>query len=73
MPVMSETMIISAGPWRAGGRYLSGYWQQEYEVLSFGPGICGSDWSVTVRWADGRTTRHCTPWDARRDRVISLP
>jgi hypothetical protein len=70
---MSKTGTAANGPRVPGGRYLCGYWQEEYEVLSFGAGMCGSDWSVTVRWADGRTTTHCTAWDPRRDRVISQP
>jgi hypothetical protein len=70
---MSKASAAAVGPRVIGGRYLCGYWQQEYVVLAFGAGMSGSDWSVTVRWEDGRTTSHCTPWDSRRDRVISLP
>jgi hypothetical protein len=62
------------GPRKVGGRYYNGYWGQEYEVLkiddnpdSWGP------WEMTVSWADGRETSHCTGWDPKRDRVIAQP
>lgn len=25
---------------------------------------------MRVRWADGTTTQHATPWDSKRDHVI---
>lgn len=68
---MTEVREMSTDPRQAGGRYVDAYWQQEYTVTA-AETIHGMRW-VTVRWADGQTTRHCTPWDARRDRVISQP
>lgn len=69
---MADYYTHSLGPQRAGGRYYCGYWRQEYEVLGIG-GENSTSWSITVRWADGSTTTHCTPWDERRDHVISQP
>lgn len=51
-------------PRRVGGRYVSGYWQQTYEVVA----IDGD--KITVRWEDGRTTTHSTPWDDRKDKAV---
>lgn len=49
-----------------GGLYHNGYWNMQYRVEAMdGTG------EFTVLWADGRRTTHFTPWDARRDRVIS--
>jgi hypothetical protein len=60
------------GPRKVGGRYFSGGWRQEYDVLALSDtGRAG--WRITVRWADGRETSHCTAWDPRRDRVVSQP
>ena len=53
-----------AGPRRVGGRYFSGYWRQTYDVLA----IDGD--TLTVRWQDGRTTTHSTPWDQSADKVV---
>jgi hypothetical protein len=59
------------GPQRVGGRYFCGYWQEEYDVLAV---TTGRAWSITVRTVGATETRtHCTPWDARRDRIISQP
>ena len=55
----------SNDPRRVGGRYASGYWKQTYKVVA----IDGDQ--ITVRWDDGRTTTHSTPWDDRKDKVIS--
>ncbi|MFJ2561293.1 MULTISPECIES: P-loop ATPase [unclassified Streptomyces] len=62
------------GPRKVGGRYYNGYWGQEYEVLNIddNPDSWGP-WEMTVQWADGRTTTHCTGWDPKRDRVIAQP
>lgn len=58
------------GPRVPGGRYRSGYWGQEYTVLAVWSTLDG--WpGVRIRWADGRTVEHCTPWDARTDQVVS--
>lgn len=56
-----------------GGRYLCGYWRQEYTVEKIeqtGPGVYGRRY--TVRWADGHVTTHSTAWE-KRDRVIAQP
>lgn len=72
------TSTDSHGPQVAGGRYRNGYWGEEYDVLAVhlgreGNPIPWSNWSVTVRWENGRITTHCTAWDARRDRVLAQP
>lgn len=64
------------GPRKVGGRYLCGYWKEEYEVVAVDTksGPAGCSWSVTVRTVGEDETRtHCTPWDPRRDRIISEP
>jgi hypothetical protein len=61
------------GPQEVGGRYMCGYWRNGYTVVSIDTApsrIAWSEWSITVRWDDGRETTHCTAWDASRDRVI---
>ena len=62
------------GPQQVGGRYYSGYWGLEYEVLAIDdkPDSWGA-WEMDVRWDDGREISHCTPWEEGRDRVISQP
>jgi hypothetical protein len=62
---------MSKDPQRVGGRYLCGYWHQEYEVLEMWR-VSRTQW-YRVRWADGHETQHCTSWDARNDRVVSQP
>lgn len=66
-----------AGPQLPGGRYLCGYWQNEYTVDAMGTRIDGRDPWVTGTWqtgpATGTTTTHSTAWDHRRDRVITRP
>lgn len=65
------------GPRVVGGRYLCGYWGQEYTVTEICEGadsrISWTDLSITCKWADGRVTTHCTSWDAKWDRVVSQP
>jgi hypothetical protein len=61
------------GPQLPGGTYLCGYWGQEYTVLAMATTIDGGTCLYHVRWADGREGRHCTPWDARADRVVCQP
>lgn len=56
-----------ADPQRVGGYYRCGYWGRCYTVLAQGTR------EIVVAWEDGRISRHCTPWDARRDRVIFQP
>jgi hypothetical protein len=53
------------GPQRMGGRYRCGYWEEEYTVLAIGVT------EIVYAWASGRVTRHMTPWDSDRDRVIA--
>lgn len=79
VPLMREANVISTNdPRKPGGRYWSGYWQEEYTVEAMFsqirpeiPGWGHSDGWMTVRWADGHTTTHCTAWDERRDRVLA--
>lgn len=56
----------TADPRKVGCQYLDGYWQLAYTVTAI-----DGDW-ITCAWADGTTTRHCTPWDARRDAVLAV-
>lgn len=68
--------LEAVGPREVGGIYRCAYWGYEYEVLHIGFGsesrIGWSDWSITVRKADGGVRTHCTGWDAR-DRVVRRP
>jgi hypothetical protein len=62
------------GPRQVGGRYWSGYWQAGYTVTAID--IEGSPFPtvwISVRWDDGHTGRHCTPWEQQRDRVLAEP
>ena len=59
------------GPQVPGGRYLCGYWQEEYTVLAMWSQVDGRQRWIRVMWADGRVGSHCTPWDARSDRVVA--
>jgi hypothetical protein len=57
------------GPRVVGGQYLSHYWGTTYTVESI---ILDTGdwrgWCMTVLWADGHRTTHCTAWN-RRDKV----
>jgi hypothetical protein len=64
-------MIAKTDPRVPGGRYLSGYWQQEYEVTRAWSTVAGHQAWIECAWQDGRVTAHCTPWDARRDKIIT--
>lgn len=64
------------GPRQVGGRYHGYYWDEPYEVvdLQIRWGTDGGcQWSISVRGQDGSTRTHCTPWDHRRDTVLSQP
>jgi hypothetical protein len=63
------------GPRKEGGTYYNGYWGQEYTVTRIERRPVGyiGRWRITVRWADGHTTSHCTGWDPKRDRVVAEP
>ncbi len=78
-------MIGPDDPRRVGGRYWSGYWGEEYEVIAF---PVFDDWrgrSITVRRREYcvhhtppcvfvRTATHGTPWESRLgDRIIAEP
>lgn len=63
-------------PRHVGGRYHSYHWGEEYTVTAVradpaGKLTAGSTWDITVRWASGELTTHCTPWDSDRDKIIS--
>lgn len=74
------------GPRREGGTYRSGR-GYDYQVVAITRdpnevrqllGYDGSGWAIEVTVtgddiAAGETRVHCTPWDHRRDRVISQP
>ncbi len=71
-------------PRKVGGRYWSGYWGEEYEVIAE---PVFDDWrgrSITVRWqakpcpqhpaGHSVTTTHGTAWEPRLgDRIIAEP
>jgi hypothetical protein len=75
--------LAQSGPRIVGGRYFNGYWAQEYTVTAVEL-IDGVKWitcawhpksesthlMVSDQWDETRVTRHCTPWDARRDQVL---
>lgn len=56
------------GPRVVGGQYWDCYWGKDYTVEA----ISGDRLSMTVRWATGEVTTHCTWWE-KRDRVVSQP
>lgn len=69
-------------PRRPGGVYYCGYWRIRYRVDAISP-----DGEITETTLDpilsggkpipgqeaGRTVRHRTAWDPRRDKVVSQP
>lgn len=63
--------MSALGPRKVGGRYLCGYWREEYTVTAI-EWQHGTAW-ITVEWTDGNTGTHCAPWDERRDRIMSEP
>jgi hypothetical protein len=75
----------SIGPRRPGGVYLNGYSGERYtvEAITRDPDevarllYSGGDWAITIKPLDGDragiTRPHCTPWNPRRDTVISQP
>lgn len=56
-----------------GKTYRSFYWGKNYTVIAVhGPGVIPwSAWAVTVRWADGSETTHCTLRDPKKDREVA--
>jgi hypothetical protein len=56
------------GPRKVGGRYHSNTWGLDYTVTAIE--VTPNTWRITCEWADGRTTSHCTPWNARTDREL---
>ena len=83
---MTRKTLAQNDPRTVGGRYLSGYWCQEYTVTAMET-RAGTLWltcqwhawtpdshpRASRQWDEPRVTTHCTPWDARRDLVISAP
>ncbi len=77
-------MLGADDPRRVGGRYRSGYWGQEYEVLAFHD---FPDWrgrSIAVRWQEPcavhpppcvhvHTAMHATAWEWDKDRILFEP
>jgi len=70
---MAEANARAIGPRVPGGRYRSGYWQEEYTVERIASMRDDATPVFVVTWADGHMTSHATPWDARADRVVSGP
>lgn len=70
-----EWTNLQIGPRKVGGRYRVGTHGPEYTVLDIerGPRTSWPSWQISVRWADGRETSHCSRWDSGRDTVISQP
>lgn len=75
LPGIDRWIEEQIGPREVGGRYYSGYWGVEYEVVAVHRDPAGQvPWQVTVVYADRRDrVTHRTPWDPRRDRVLSQP
>jgi len=61
----------STDPRIVGGRYHSGYWHSSYTVLAI-ESHNGVRW-FTERDDDGQVRKHCTAWDADRDRELGQP
>lgn len=68
---MSKYIAKYYGPQVPGGRYLCGYWNKTYTVISIDMIEGYSLPWITVRWEDGRIGRHCTAWEPKRDKVLS--
>lgn len=62
------------GPREVGGRYRSGYFNEEYTVLKIKIDYIQEKWSITVATDDelrrGKRREHMTPWDHSRDRIV---
>jgi hypothetical protein len=56
-------------PRQVGQTWHNGYWDMAYHVVSV-EDRDGTRW-ITARWADGRTTCHCTAVDSRHDSLLS--
>jgi hypothetical protein len=77
--------LTQRDPRKTGGRYLCGYWRQEYTVIS-AETRHGVLW-LTVQWHDWtvsshpratllvkpHVTTHCTAWDPCRDVILGQP
>lgn len=50
MPGKKRKPYVMFGPCKPGGRYICGYWQHEYEVISIQYDGNGDQRSITVRW-----------------------
>ena len=83
---MARKTQAQTDPRKVGGRYFNAYWSQEYRVdgiedrngvrwftVTWIPAEDSSHPRVSQQWAgEGyRVTTHCTPWDARRDEIVS--
>lgn len=73
---------VAQDPRVVGGIYYCGYWGTTYRVdaITVNPRGLLDSITVTTIAADtpemadtvGRTRTHCTSWDHRRDRVVSV-
>ena len=85
---MARRTQAQTDPRKVGGRYFGAYWAHEYRVDAIDESN-GARWFTVTwiptedathpraseQWiGDGyHQTRHCTPWDARRDEIVSEP
>lgn len=76
---MVQATMTGVGPRVAGGRYLNGYWDEEYTVVAVHTdpddvtAVLGvpAPWAITVRYdGDHQNRTHCTAWDPARDRAL---
>lgn len=75
MQGIAEWQARAIGPQVPGGRYLCGYWQEEYELLALGMLTDRATLWFRVRWltgpSAGAVVTHMTSWNARADRVLA--
>ena len=80
---MARKTLARTDPRTVGGRYFSGYWSQEYTVnavdlidgilwltCTWHPHSESTHPRASEQWDETRVTRHCTPWDDRRDEIL---
>ena len=72
MSANCEYAMTRLGPQVPGGRYFCSYWRKEYTVLFIDWTTNRDSWLMTVKWEDGRISRHCTAWD-KKDQIIYQP
>ena len=67
---MKKKPVILFGGYELDKTYFNSYWRKKCTVTALHGSGHWSDWSVTVKWEDGRSTTHMTLLD-KRDKVVS--